>query len=200
MRWLVFAISALLLAAGVFLGFVYPATTGDVPGRDIGRFAVYAPDSGFATAEASLSMADGPTAVSASIRMAGQLVAGGDQDVLRLDVRDEGGQDMLAAVLRFPEQGTLESPQTAIVRYDSEPVVLDAANGLHGFTLAAGPDFPGNVQTVELVLKTAGRDTVAGPQLPDIAMMVIGACGMFLSLRRRRENPNSQPPPKWGRR
>lgn len=198
MRWIVFIVSVLLIAGGVFLGFVLPAIDGPRPSWEIGRFTVYASDSGFAPADVQLYESDGPTGVAVSLRNIGPLETD-DPYIVRLEVRDDAGELAVASELGFAGTGVLESPQTRVTRFDSAQVTIDATSGLYKFSIVPLPGFPDTVLTTDVVLSVLGG--AREPQIPDYAMIGLGVLGLLFSLRpRRRENPNSQPPPpRWGR-
>ncbi len=57
------------------------------------------------------------------------------------------------------------------------------------------------MRSVDLILRRGAAKLDARIQPVGFALMAIGFIGLVLALRagRRNKNPNSQPPPRWGR-
>ena len=202
MRLAGLVLSLILLAAGLLLGFVYPKAMEKASVREIGQWTLYSPEAGFAEAEATLSAFDGATTMTVAIRSAAPRRGGADREVLVLTVFDQANREIHRTPLDLSGHGTLESPQTGVVLYRVDAGTLDPVSGRHRLVLAAGRDFDDQILSVDLALVAAARDTVRPEARPaGIGLMVLGGIGLVVSLRRRRENPNSSPPPeKWGRR
>jgi len=200
MRWLIVIFAVILLAAGALLGLVYPKAMENAAGREIGRWTVYDGGGDFVARDATLWQSDGPTLVTVRLSISGPLQGGAEREVLTLAALDGGGSEVARAVLAFPATGTLESPQTGIVRYDQTVRLLEPATGPHSFIVSAGRDFPASAASVELVLNAGTYHVQPNARPVGIGLMAFGALGLWLGLRSRRENPNSQPPStRWGR-
>ena len=198
MRWLLVVIGALLLAAGIALAIVYPRYVQASPGPELARWQAYDEAAGFRAESTRIVVSDGSTVLNASLSVRGPLRSAAARDVLVLTVTDESGGEAARISLGFDGEGALQSPQTGIVRY-RETVPLLETPGAYTVTPSAGADFPEDAVTVELVVNAAQRavDPLARPG--GGALAVMGLLAVLFGLRRRRENPNSQPQ-RWGRR
>ena len=201
MRPAAFVFSLIVLAAGVLLGIVYPRTMENAPGREIGRWTVYAGGDDFQVPEMTLQPSDGPTLVTVTAYANAPLRVAEEREVLLLSVLDGAGDQVHRAVLGFPEPAALESPQSGILRSTQSVGMPEAADGPHRFVFGKGRDFADSILTVEVAVNAARYRVDPNARPVGIALMVVGGLGLAFSLRRRRENPNSSPPPpKWGRR
>lgn len=200
MRWPLFVFAAILMTAGVLLAIVYPRVMEDAPGHEIDRRTVFAGGDEFVVMDATLWPSDGPTVITVELFIKGPLRSGAEPEVLTVAALDDRGREAARVSLGFPTPGTLESPQTGIMRYRETVRLLEPATGPHSFVVAAGRDFSDSVLIVELALNAGTYHVQPNARPVGLALMAAGALGLLISLRRRRENPNSQPPPsKWGR-
>lgn len=201
MRILARIVFGLVLVAGVLLAIVYPNAMRNTEGQEIGRWRVYDADGGgFREAEPALSPTDAPAAMTVELRSMGPLRSNTEREMLVLTVLDAAGSEALRTTLRFPGGGLLESPQTGVILYREAAGALETADGGPRFLIEAGRDFEDRILTADLILNAASYRIDPRIRPVGFGLMALGAVGFGLSLLRRRENPNSQPPPKWGRR
>lgn len=200
MRWLLVVIGALMLAAGVVLGVVYPRLLQGEPGPELARWQAVDGEGRFVAAQANLSSPDGTALLTASLLVEGPLPASPQRQVLTVVVIDEFADQVGRASFGFEVSGALQSPQTGVVRYQETVPLPGERFGPHRLVPEAGPDFPAGVISVEMVLNAAQHAVDPLMRPVGIGLAVLGAIAMLLGLRRRRDNPNSQPPPpRWGR-
>lgn len=200
MRWIARIVFGLLFAAGVALGIVYPKTMENAPGPEIGKRPVYTTDGGFLPWELPLSQFDGAVTATVELRSLGPLRAAAAREMLVLTVHGETGNETFRASLDFPAPVALESPQTGIYLHRAVAGPVEAANGDRTFVVGAGRDFDDSVLSVDLILRAQAYRLDPRIQPAGFVLMAVGLVGFGLSLRRRRDNPNSSPPPSWGRR
>lgn len=200
MRWLLLALSAILLAAGVGLGVVYPGMTERAPGREIARWQAFAQDGDFAPGEATLRPADGAAVVTMVTRSSAPLRAGGERAFVLFAIEGADGSGLSRTVVPPPRGGGLESPQTGVMLYRDRVATLEPGNGLHRFLPERGEDFDEDiVLTVDFAVNAASRQVPTYARPAGYGLVGLGAIVLLLALRRRRENPNSSPSRQWGR-
>lgn len=192
----------MIVAAGAVLGIVYPRLAERSLGPELGSWQVYTRMHDIVTPEATLRVSDGATAMTLVIVSVPQLRAGLDRELLTLSVIDEEGVERFHESIRPPSGGALESPQTGVVRYRIAIGTLQPAAGLNRFVFAKGRNFDPSIWSVDLVLNAAVQPVQpyareAGLGLIAFGLLVIGL-GVIGGGGERR-NPNSSPPPKWGR-
>lgn len=189
-----------LLAAGIALGIVMPRTAANSQGHEIGRWPIYAQERGFLELETILPRHDSPLLIKVALRAAGPLRAGADRTVLDVAVFDEAGNERQRAAISFPGQPILESPQSGVYLYHGLGGAIPPGAGLHRIVTTAGPDFDPSILSADLALSTTRESVDPRIQPAGFMLIAIGAVGFGLTLFRRRENPNSKPPPRrWGR-
>ncbi len=201
MRLIGLFLALILLFGGVTLAAIYPRFAEEAVGREIARLPLLAAGAGFEEHTVTLPLDDGQVELRAVIRLSRAVPTGARQAVVQLVARDADGTILLTRPLEVTGPGRLESPQTGVM-VDSIPVgVLEPRQGDIRITGAPGPDFSDDVLGVELVLEAARSGAWPHARPVGIGMIVAGTLFLFGSLHRRRENPNSSPPPhKWGRR
>lgn len=194
-------IGAVMLVAGMALGIVYPRYMQALLGPELARWQAYDEAGGFRAETARLFFSDGSTVLTGSLSVRGPLRNAAGRRLVRIAVNDEQDNEVAQIALGFDGgDGALQSPQTGIVRYQEAVPLLGESFGLYTFTPFAGPDFPEEgVVAVELAVNAAENhvDPLARPA--GAALGIVGLGAMLLGLRRRRANPNEQPP-RWGRR
>lgn len=200
MRWVIVVIGALMLAAGVVAGVVYPRLMQGEPGPELARWQALDGEGRFQAGPANLTPPAGAAILTAALLVDGPLPVVPQRRVLTVVVIDEFADRVAAATFGFEAPGALQSPQTGVMRYRETVPLPVVRSGPHQFVPEAGPDFPAGALGVEMVLNAAQHAVDPLLRPVGIGLVVLGAVAMLLGLRRRRENPNAQPPPRWGRR
>ena len=198
LRWFLRLVFVALLGLGVLLGLVYPWAAGG-NGFEIGRWRVYDRASGFQPAQILLPTDQEQILVRAEMSTPGPLETTDIRAVMTLTV-SSGDRTELAHYFSLDGvEPRLVSPQLPGRIYAMEAGVLYYP-GEEPYTFTFGPgDGEIDVATVDLILIGGTKDIDEAVPPLGYGFMAVGFVGLVLSLRRRRENPNSQPPPRWGR-
>ncbi|MBX3568183.1 MAG: hypothetical protein KF914_09000 [Rhizobiaceae bacterium] len=194
----------LMLLIGAGIAFVYPVSTAQFSGHDIGTFRAYDVADGFQQVPVDLDSKDTPVLVSADVIAAipREGVPAG-QSVLTVTAAVDG-RTVLAETLDLSRAEPREdSPQTAqrIYRLSVGSIAVESPAS---YTFVVGPgDAEGvHLNQVDLILRGSSvpyRDSAVPIGL---SVLAIGFIGFVNSLRRRRTAPagKAEPPkPRWGR-
>ena len=110
---------------------------------------------------------------------------------------------VLAETLSFAEAKPRErNPQLREKIYrDEAGLIASIQDGNYTFVLGQGDAEGIRMRSVDLILRRGAAELDARIQPVGFALMAIGFIGLVLAMRagRRNKNPNSQPPPRWGR-
>jgi len=197
--------AVLVLLFGLALAIGYPILAKSLPPLPIGIWPVYAPVSGFLTIDARLRPEDAPVMVYVDLTSAGSPEFGKSRAVLTLTASADG-KTVLAAPLTFEDAVARDdTPQTPEMVYRTMAGVIDPvdAGPLYRFTTGPGDADGVDIAKVDLVLQRGPQEADPRAQPVGFTAIAIGAIAFLLSFRNRGggtpPNPNSQPPPRWGR-
>lgn len=193
-------LSAILLAAGVGLGVVYPKMAENAPGREIARWQAYAQGGDFVSGEATLHPEDGAAVVTMVTRSSAPLRSGNERAFVLLSIEGADGSGSTATVMPPPRAGGLESPQTGVMLYRDQVATLDPGTGLRRLVAERGKDFDEDiVLTVDFAVNAASPQVHPYARPAGYGLIGLSVIALFLAMRGRRQNPNSSPPRQWGR-
>ena len=194
-------ISLILLIAGVALAGAYPWYMNNFSGRELGSMTVFQQPDGFQPVTVRLSSADDPVRVLVDLTSRGPANFSGGIAVLTLTA-SSGGKTVLADTLSFSKSVQREqSPQStqSVFRGDAG-LITSVQNADYSFKIGPGDAEGVNYSKVELVLRANAGSVDSRAQPAGFVLVGLGVVGLILGSRRKRENPNSQPPPpRWGR-
>jgi len=199
LRWLMRLVFLAVLLLGILLGLVYPWAEGG-SGYEIGRWRAYDRVSGFQPLEILLPTDQQQILVKAEISTP-QPVEGTDiRAVITLAVSANGRTELVHYFALDGLESRILSPQLPGRIYAGEAGVLYyPGEGTYSFVFGPG-DVEIDMATVDLILIGGTRDVDEAVPPIGYGMMGIGFLGLLMTFRRRRDNPNSQPPPpRWGR-
>lgn len=199
LRWFLRLVFLALLGLGLLLGLVYPWAAGG-KGFEIGRWRVYDKPTGFQPARILLPTDQEQIIVRAEMSTPGPIDNPDTRAVMTLTVSSGDRTELAHYFLLDGVEPRLVSPQLPGRIYAMEAGVLYYP-GEEPYTFAFGPgDGEVDMATVDLVLIGGTKDIDEAVPPLGYGFMAVGFVGLVLSLRRRRDNPNSQPPPRrWGR-
>ena len=193
----------LILLAGAAAGFGYPWYVTNFSGRELGSFQVYERGGTFRPVTVALSSADAPVRVLVDMTAVAPPEFAQAGTALTITASTAGGRTVLAEPLSFSEAKPQErSPQLREKIYrDEAGVITDVEDGDYTFTVGRGDAEEIQIQSVDLVLRAGAGAVDPRVQPIGFALIAIGFIGLVLSMRRRKRerNPNSEPPPRWGR-
>jgi len=193
----------LILLAGAAAGFGYPWYVTNFSGRELGSFQVYERGGTFRPVTVALSSADAPVRVLVDMTAVAPPEFAQAGTALTITASTAGGRTVLAEPLSFSEAKPQErSPQLREKIYrDEAGVITDVEDGDYTFTVGRGDAEEIQIQSVDLVLRAGAGAVDPRVQPIGFALIAIGFIGLVLSIRRRKRerNPNSEPPPRWGR-
>ena len=199
LRWLMRLVFAAVLLLGILLGLVYPwAESGR--GYEIGRWRAYDRVSGFVPVEILLPTDQSQIVVKAEISTPGPIGGEDMRAVMTLAVSANGRSELTHYFMLDGVEPRLVSPQLPARVYAMEAGVLYYP-GEEPYTFAFGPgDVEVDMASVDLILIGGTRDIDEAVPPLGYGMIGIGFLGLLMTFRKRRQNPNSQPPrPRWGR-
>ncbi|ESY67897.1 hypothetical protein NKJ90_06855 [Mesorhizobium sp. M0051] len=193
----------LILLAGTGIGVIYPWATGNFSGHEIGTWRVYE-QGRFKPLTVPLGSRDTPVRVLVDLTARAERIVSQQRTVLTLTAASSG-RTVLASTLQFnhsdnPRQA---SPQLPDKIFRDEAGVIENVNpGPYVFTVGQGDadDIP--MRAVDLILRSGVSEIDSRARPVGFSLMAVGLIGFLLTLRThggRSENPNSQPPPRWGR-
>ena len=193
----------LILLAGAAAGFGYPWYVTNFSGRELGSFQVYERGGTFRPVTVALSSSDAPVRVLVDMTAVAPPEFAQAGTALTITASTADGRTVLAEPLSFSEAKPQErSPQLREKIYrDEAGVITDVEDGDYTFTVGRGDAEEIQIQSVDLVLRAGAGAVDPRVQPIGFALIAIGFIGLVLSIRRRKRerNPNSEPPPRWGR-
>ena len=191
----------LILLAGVAIGIVYPWAAGGLDAGEIGSWRVYDEGGGFVPVETKLAPADAPVHVVVELTATAERIDGSGDAVLTVTATS-GGDTVLAEALNFTNSSPREiSPQLADRMFREEAgVIAPVEEAAYEFRVGSGDAGGVPIRAVDLILEGSGEAADPRAQPLGFSMIAVGFIGLVLAFRRGRPgNPNSQPPPRWGR-
>jgi hypothetical protein len=199
-------LSVLLLIAGAAIGIFYPWAMSNFSGHAIGTYRVY--EGGrFRPVTVQLTASDAPVRVLVDLTARAERIASQQRTVLTLTAAG-GGRTALAATLSFnhTDNPRQVSPQLPDKIFRDEAGVIEAVTpGPYIFTVGPGDADGIDMRAVDLILRAGTGSIDERAQPAGYTVMGVGLAGLVLSLvfggrgGGRPQNPNSQPPPRWGR-
>ena len=198
-------LSILLFVVGAALGVFYPWAMSNFSGHAIGTYRAY--EGGrFRPVTVQLMANDAPVRVLVDLTARAERIAGQQRTLLTLTAAG-GGRTVLASTLSFnhtdnPRQVSPQLPDK--IFRDEAGVIATVTPGPYLFTVGPGDADGIDMRTVDLILRAGTGSIDEKVRLAGYALMGIGLVGFVLSLAFGRggshpQNPNSQPPPRWGR-
>lgn len=199
LRWLMRLVFLGLLLLGILLGLIYPwAESGR--GFEIGRWNVYDRVAGFKQLEMLLPTDQQQIVVKVEISTPAAVTDTERSTVMTLAISSNGRTELVHYFTLDGVEPRIASPQLPgrVYPLEAGPIFYP---GEEPYFFDVGPgDVEIDMSTADLVLIGGTRDIDEAVPPIGYAMMGIGFLGLLMTLRRRRENPNSQPPPqRWGR-
>ncbi len=199
LRWFLRLVFLAVLGLGILLGLVYPWAGGG-NGFEIGRWRAYDIASGFRPIEMLLPTDQAQIVVKVEVSTPRPVEDTGYLTVMTLTVASNGRTELVHYFALDGVEPRLVSPQLPGRVYTMDAGTLYYP-GEAPYQFAFGPgDVEMDMATVDLVLIGGTRDIDEAVPPLGYGMMGIGFIGLVMTFRRRRENPNSQPPEhRWGR-
>lgn len=199
LRWIMRLLFLGLLLVGLLLGLVYPWAAGG-QGYEIGRWRAYDRVAGFKAVEILLPTDQSQIVVKVEISTPRPVTDTGTWPVMTLTTVSNGRTEIVHYFALDGVEPRLVSPQLPgrIYPFDLGPIYYP---GEEPYVFTFGPgEAEIDMATVDLILIGGTLDIDEAVPPIGYAMTGIGFLGLLLTFRRRRENPNSQPPPqRWGR-
>jgi hypothetical protein len=196
-------IFGLILAAGLAM-IAYPRLAAEAGAGPVETRHVYDARTGFVPVQVQLGAADAPVELSVELTSKGLASAPKGAAVLTMTAARQG-DTVLARALDFAgASGHDVNPQTGEKVFRTAAGVIDPIEpGPYTFTFTNGDAEGVTVSAVDLVLARHAVTMDRRLQPIGFSLAAIGFIGLMLAFRRRRgspsANPNSQPPPRWGR-
>jgi len=199
LRWLMRLVFVAVLLLGLLLGLVYPWAASE-RGYEIGRWQVYDPASGFQPVEILLPTDQRRIVVRAELSTQGAVTETGGGAVMTLTVASGGRTEHVHYLALDGVEPRLVSPQRPDRVYALDAGVIESP-GEEPYIFTFGPgEVEIGIDGAEMILIGGTRDIDAAVPPIGYGMIGIGFLGFLMTFRRRRDNPNSQPPPpRWGR-
>lgn len=198
LRWFLRLVFLAILGVGLLLGLVYPWAAGGA-GFEIGRWRAYDRVSGFQPVEILLPTDQEQILVKAEISTPRPVEDAERSTVMTLTVSSSDRTELAHYFSLDGVEPRLVSPQLPGRIYTLDAGALYYP-GEQPYTFIFGPgDEQVDMATVDLILIGGTKDIDEAVPPLGYGFMAVGFVGLVLSFRRRRDNPNSQPPPRWGR-
>ena len=197
LRWFMRLILLSVLLLGVLLGIVYPLAGGG-DGYEIGRWRAYDMAAGFQPIEILLPTDQPQILVKVEMATPQAVTGTGSRAVMTLTAASNGRTELAQYFALDGVEPRILSPQLPGRLYllDAGPIFYP---GEEPYLFTFGPgDVEIDMATVDLILIGGTRDVDEAVPPIGYAMMAVGFIGLMMT-RKRRENPNSKPPPRWGR-
>jgi MYXO-CTERM domain-containing protein len=197
-RWLARLALLMVLAFGLVLALV-PDLVLDDPG-ETRSWRVYTPERGFQPFEVAAAGLDAPVRVFVYLTVNGRFQPERQRPALTLTMSGDG-RTVIAAPLDFTLYPPLvESPQAREAIYRDFAGTIDALGAESYLGIVGEGELEGlDIVAVDVTLESMGARTDDTARIVGYGLLGLAVFGLILSFRRRRENPNSKPPPKWGR-
>ena len=199
LRWVMRLLFLALLLLGILLGLVYPwAESGR--GYEIGRWRIYDRVFGFKEIEILLPTNQSQIVVRAEISTPAPAEGTERNAVMTMTVSVNDQTELVHYFTLDGVEPRIISPQLPGRTYAFDAgMIYRPVEQAYTFSFGAG-DVEIDMATADLIL--IGGTSEVDEAVPPLGygMMGIGFIGLLLTFRRRRQNPNSQPPaPRWGR-
>ncbi|MEX0955627.1 MAG: hypothetical protein WDZ83_10490 [Rhizobiaceae bacterium] len=192
----------LLILAGAAVGIGYPWAASNVAGYEIGTWRVFERDAGFSPVEANITPSEAPVSITVDLRATGALDRAAGEPILFMEATGEDGTPVVSAALDFAEaEARTINPQSGETAYREVAANLAIVDrDRYRFVFRPADGIAAKLVSVDLILN-AGALNLDPRAIPaGFILIAVGVVGFAASLfRRRRENPNSKPPPRWGR-
>jgi hypothetical protein len=195
----------LILLAGAGIGVAYPWAMSKFSGHEIGTWRVYE-QGRFKPVTVTLGSRDAPVRVLVDLTAKAERLASQQRTVLTLTAATDG-KTVLASTLQFnhadnPRQASPQLPDK--IFRDEAGVIAPVSPGPYLFTVGPGDADGIEMRAVDLVLRSGAGAIDSRARPVGFSLMAAGLIGLLLARRfggsgGRPENPNSQPPPRWGR-
>jgi hypothetical protein len=196
---------ALILFAGIGIGAIYPWAMTNFSGHEIGTWRVYE-QGRFKPVTVPLSSRDAPVRVLVDLTARAERIVPQQRTVLTLTAAS-GGRTVLASTLQFnhsddPRQASPQLPDK--IFRDEAGLIPTVSPGPYIFIVGPGDAEGIEMRAVDVVLRSGAGEVDRRAQPVGFSLMAVGLIVLMLALRfggggGRPENPNSQPPPRWGR-
>lgn len=199
LRWFLRLVFLAMLAVGVLLGLIYPWAEGGA-GFEIGRWRAYDRASGFQPVEILLPTDQAQVLVRTEISTPGPVEGAERSTVMTLTVSSNGRTEIVHYFTLDGVEPRIVSPQLPGRIYALDAGALRSP-GEEPYIFTFGPgEIEAGIDSVDLILIGGTRDVDAAVPPLGYGMMGVGFLGLLMTFRKRRQNPNSQPPPpRWGR-
>ena len=192
----------LLILAGAALGIGYPWAASNVAGYEIGTWRAFDRDAGFIPVETNIAPSEAPVSITVDLRASRALDRNAGEPVLFMEATGEDGAPVISAALDFADAETRTiNPQSGETAYREVAARLAFVDrDRYRFVLRPADGIAEKLVSVDLTLNAGAFDLDPRAIPAGFIMIAVGVVGFAASLfRRRRENPNSKPPPRWGR-
>lgn len=194
-RWIMRLLMLGVFGLGLLLAVVYPWSARNQTGYEIGRVPVLNLLSTGEPVEIALDPSEERVRVAVEIAISGEDAQGAD--LMEVTVSREGRTE-LVRVLALSDALPRPQSQENLYRLEVGTLYLIRPESyVFSFVPREGS---AAIRSAELILTGGFMDF--DDKVPPIGfgLIAIGFVGMALTFRRRRDNPNSKPPPRWGRR
>jgi hypothetical protein len=195
----------LVFLLGLALGVGYPMLAARLPVAPIGTWPVYVRASGFTPVDTRLTPDQAPVEVYVDLTASGSPEFKADRAVLTLTA-SAAGRTVLAEPLTFEDSVKRDdAPQTPEMIYRTKAGVIETVDPKESlYTFTAGPGDAEGIELgkADLVLEKGPHQADPRAQPIGFIVMAIGVVAFLLSFRgggSTPPNPNSKPPPRWGR-
>lgn len=194
-RWIMRLAMLGVFGLGVLLAVVYPWSARNQTGYEIGRVPVLNLLSTGETVEIALDPSEEQVRVAVEIAMSGKDAQGAD--LMEVTVSREGRAELVRVLALADAQPRPQTQQNLYSLQVGTLYLIRPEAYVFSFVPREGS---AAIRSAELILSGGfmGYDDSV-PQI-GFGLIAIGFVGMALTFRRRRNNPNSKPPPRWGRR
>lgn len=195
-------LSFLILLAGIAVGAIYPWAVTNFSGRDIGTWRVYE-QGRFKPVTVPLKPGDAPIRVLVDLTARAERIVSQQHAVLTLTAA-AGGRTVLASTLQFnrsdPREASPQQPDK--IFRDDAGLIRDVSDASYLFTVGPGDAVGIPIRAVDLTLRSGAGEPDGRARPAGLVLAAAGLAGLLLSMifgGRHPQNPNSQPPPRWGR-
>lgn len=192
----------LLILAGAALGIGYPWAASNVAGYEIGTWRAFERYADFMPVEVNIAPSEATVSITVDLRATGALDRRAGEPILFMEATSEDGAPVISAALDFADaEARTINPQSGETAYRAGAATLAFVDrDRYRFELRPAEGIAAKLDSVDLILNAGAFDLDPRAIPAGFIMIAVGVVGFAASLfRRRRENPNSQPPPRWGR-